>query len=41
MDQNKLSVLKDFIAFCKSELNIQTLPKVSLLNDKSFVEWVN
>ena len=38
MDQNKLSILKDFIAFCKSELNIQTLPKISLLNDKTFVE---
>lgn len=38
MDQNKLSILKDFIAFCKSELNIQILPKISLLNDKNFVE---
>lgn len=38
MDQNKLNILKDFIAFCKAELNIQTLPKVSLLNDKKFVE---
>jgi hypothetical protein len=38
MDQNKLNILKDFIAFCKSELNIQTLPKISLIKDKSFVE---
>lgn len=38
MDQNKLNILKDFIAFCKAELNIQTLPKVSLINDKKFVE---
>jgi hypothetical protein len=38
MDQNKLSILKDFIAFCRAELNIQTLPKISLLNDKSFVQ---
>jgi hypothetical protein len=38
MDQNKLSILKDFIAFCKQELNIQTLPKISLIKDKSFVE---
>jgi hypothetical protein len=38
MDQNKLNILKDFIAFCKSELNIQTLPKISLINDKTFVE---
>lgn len=38
MSQNKLSVLKDFIAFCKQELNIQTLPKIALIKDKSFVE---
>jgi hypothetical protein len=38
MHQNRLKVLKDFIGFCKAELNIQTLPKISLLNDKSFVE---
>lgn len=38
MDQNKLNILKDFIAFCKAELNIQTLPKISLINDKTFVE---
>jgi len=38
MNQNRLKVLKDFIGFCKAELNIQTLPKISLLNDKSFVE---
>lgn len=38
MTQNRLNTLKDFIGFCKAELNIQTLPKISLLNDKSFVE---
>ena len=38
MNQNRLSILKDFIGFCRAELNIQTLPKISLLNDKSFVE---
>ena len=38
MDQNKLSILKDFLAFCKAELNIQTLPKISLVKDRSFVE---
>jgi hypothetical protein len=38
MNQNKLNTLKDFVAFCKQELNIQTLPKVSLINDKDFVE---
>ena len=38
MHQNRLNVLKDFLGFCKAELNIQILPKISLLNDKSFVE---
>jgi ParB-like nuclease domain len=38
MNQNKLSTLKDFIAFCKGELNIQSLPKISLIKDRSFVE---
>ena len=38
MDQKKLDTLKDFIKFCKKELNIQSLPKITLINDKSFVE---
>ena len=38
MPQNKLSILKDFLTFCKKELNIQTLPKISLIKDKAFVE---
>ena len=38
MHQNRLNTLKDFIGFCRAELNIQTLPKISLLNDKSFVQ---
>ena len=38
MDKNKLNILKQFIAFCKQELNIQTLPKITLIDDKSFVE---
>ena len=38
MDQNKLKTLKSFIAFCKKELSIETLPKISLIKDKSFVE---
>lgn len=38
MDKNKLNILKDFIRFCKQELNIQTLPKISLIKDKNFVE---
>lgn len=38
MDKNKLNIIKDFIRFSKQELNIQTLPKISLINDKNFVE---
>jgi hypothetical protein len=38
MPQNKPSILKDFLTFCKKELNIQTLPKISLIKDKAFVE---
>lgn len=37
MDQNKLSTLKDFIAYCKKELNIQVLPKISLIANRDFV----
>jgi hypothetical protein len=38
MDKKKLDTLKHFIKFCKQELNIQSLPHVSLINDRSFVE---
>lgn len=38
MDSKKLSILKHFIRFCKKELNIQSLPKISLVHDKTFVE---
>jgi len=38
MDKQKLNTLKDFIKFCKKELNIQSLPKIILIDDKSFVE---
>lgn len=38
MDPKKLEILKDFIRFCKKELNIQSLPKISMVNDTSFVE---
>lgn len=38
MDQNSLNILKEFIRFCKQELNLQTLPKISLIKDKNFVE---
>lgn len=38
MNQNKLDILKHFLGFCKKELEIQSLPKISLITDKSFVE---
>ena len=38
MDRKKLDTLKHFVKFCKQELNIQSLPHISLINDKSFVE---
>ena len=38
MNQNSLNTLKHFIQFCKKELEIQSLPKISLVKDKSFVE---
>ena len=38
MDKKKLDTLKHFIKYCKQELNIQSLPYISLINDKSFVE---
>lgn len=38
MNQNKLNIVKNFVEFCKQELNIQALPKVTLIDDKNFVE---
>lgn len=38
MNQKKLDILKHFVGFCKKELDIQSLPKISLITDKSFVE---
>ena len=38
MNQKKLDTIKDFIRYCKKELEIQSLPKISLVVDKSFVE---
>lgn len=38
MNQQKLDTLKHFIRFCKKELNIQSLPSIKLIADKSFVE---
>lgn len=38
MDQKKIDILKHFIGFCKKELEIQSLPKISLIRGKDFVE---
>ena len=38
MNQKSLDTLKHFLGFCKKELEIQSLPKISLVVDKSFVE---
>lgn len=38
MNQKKLDILKHFLGFCKKELEIQSLPKISLITDRSFVE---
>ena len=38
MNQKSLDTLKHFIGFCKKELEIQSLPKISLTKDRSFVE---
>ena len=38
MNQKNLDILKHFVGFCKKELEIQSLPKISLVKDKSFVE---
>jgi len=37
MDQNKLDTLKHFLKYCKTELNIQSLPYIKLVNDKNWV----
>ena len=38
MNQKNLDILKHFVGFCKKELEIQSLPKISLVKDRSFVE---
>lgn len=38
MNQKKLDILKHFLGFCKKELEIQSLPKISLITDRSFVD---
>jgi hypothetical protein len=37
MDQRQLDILKHFIRFCKKELNIQSLPQIAMVKDKTFV----
>lgn len=37
MNQNNLLLLKNFIGYCKVELNIETLPKISLVKDSRYV----
>ena len=38
MNQRNLDTIKHFIGYCKKELEIQSLPRISLTTDKSFVE---
>ena len=37
MNSNNLDTIKHFIAYCKKELNIQSLPAIKLSSDKEFV----
>ena len=37
MDRKKLDIIKHFVKYCKEELNIQSLPNISLSNDRNFV----
>jgi hypothetical protein len=38
VNQKKLDILKHFLGFCKKELEIQSLPKISLITGRDFVE---
>lgn len=38
MNPKTLDIIKHFLGFCKKELEIQSLPKISLVTDRSFVE---
>ncbi len=38
MDQKKLDIIKHFVGYVKKELNIQSLPSIKLISDKSWVE---
>lgn len=37
MNKNNLETIKHFVGFCKEELNIQSLPHIKFITDKSFV----
>ena len=37
MDQSRLDILKHFLKYCKTELNIQSLPPIKLIKDPSWV----
>lgn len=37
MTQRELDIVKDFVKFCKKELNIQSLPHIKFINDPAFV----
>ncbi len=37
MNQNNLDTIKHFVQYVKKELNIQSLPSIKLIADKSFV----
>lgn len=37
MNQNLKSITAHFVKFCQKELNIQELPKITLISDKEFV----
>lgn len=38
MNQKSLDTIKHFVGFCKKELEIQSLPSISFITDRSFVE---
>jgi hypothetical protein len=38
VDQRRLDIIKHFVGFVKKELNIQSLPSIKLISDKSWVE---
>lgn len=38
MNQKNLDTIKDFIGFCKKELEIQSLPSISFIRNRDFVE---